>query len=329
MEYQSSRQNSHSTLHELKREKDLRKYGRALQYWRHVRLHEVHEIFMLVCSVYAASTFDWIIESKHLDVNVTGTHYKSPLHLAAEIGDVDIVHVLLKRGARVNFPKANERTKWENTPLHIAAREGQAQVCECILEHSNADVDARDFSMVNNTPLHAALQNKVLCDMCRAEVCRVLIRHGANLNAPMHLPRFVTSSNVPYVRVFAERVFGPMAKVHPLEYAMNEIVHKQNTRLIKLFLASGSGIKLHMTVFFGRTKADFYACTPCKTEGGQLIMNAIQEQIVRLAMSYVTVYNSPARQNRLFKERECTEKNVNLARRMYALALLAQIMLMP
>ena len=105
---------------------------------------------------------------------------RTPLHLAANYGDVETVHVLLEYGANIGA-KSNQG----RTPLHLAVNHGSAEVVRVLLEHG-ADVGAEDDEA--RTPLHLAVNHGSL------EVVRVLLEHGANIGAknnegrtPLHL----------------------------------------------------------------------------------------------------------------------------------------------
>ena len=55
---------------------------------------------------------------------------QTPLHIAARLGNVDNVVLLLQHGA-----SPNAVTKDQYTPLHIAAKEGHEEVASVLLEH--------------------------------------------------------------------------------------------------------------------------------------------------------------------------------------------------
>lgn len=55
---------------------------------------------------------------------------QTPLHIAARLGNVDNVVLLLQHGA-----KPDATTKDLYTPLHIAAKEGHEEVASVLLEH--------------------------------------------------------------------------------------------------------------------------------------------------------------------------------------------------
>jgi ankyrin repeat protein len=58
------------------------------------------------------------------------------------------LNLLIQSGAPVNY-----QDMWKRTPLHYAAREGQAEACQRLVE-LGADLTAQDF--LGRTPLHLA-----------------------------------------------------------------------------------------------------------------------------------------------------------------------------
>jgi hypothetical protein len=88
------------------------------------------------------------------------------LHIAALWGDVEIVELLLRRGADPNVKDDNGQT-----PLHIAALWGHVDVVRVLLEH-RADPNAKDND--GKTPLHYAAEKG------HVDVVRVLLERGAD-----------------------------------------------------------------------------------------------------------------------------------------------------
>jgi len=73
---------------------------------------------------------------------------RTPLHLAASRGHLDVARLLVESGADVDA-----RSEFGYTPLHVAAMEGYLDVARLLVE-SGADVDARDKK--GRTPLDLA-----------------------------------------------------------------------------------------------------------------------------------------------------------------------------
>lgn len=134
-------------------------------------------------------------------VNSTDEEGWAPLHSAASNGSVEIVEILLSRGADVN-----QKNDGGRTALHYAASKGRFKIAELLLSHG-AKINAKD--KVGCTPLHRAastgnsevseflieegaevddvdkagqtpLMNAVICG--NKEVALLLIRHGANVD---------------------------------------------------------------------------------------------------------------------------------------------------
>ena len=103
------------------------------------------------------------------DVNTKDSFGGTPLHLAAKEGQAEVIPVLVKAGADVNA-----KTDEGGTPFHLAAQEGHAEVIP-VLVKAGADVNAKTSN--GNTPLHFAAQEG------HAEVIPVLVKAGANVNA--------------------------------------------------------------------------------------------------------------------------------------------------
>ena len=79
----------------------------------------------------------WLIETELVDVNVKMKYDYTPLHLAARTGDLDLVQLLLEREARVE-----EKADMGYTALLFAAENGHLDVIKELVA-ANADVNAK------------------------------------------------------------------------------------------------------------------------------------------------------------------------------------------
>lgn len=95
----------------------------------------------------------------------------SALDVAASLGKVDILRILIRHGADVNARHPNGMTV-----LHTAAFNNSTDVIKVLLE-VGADVEVRD-SVAGSTPLYGAAQSGS-CD-----AMRVLLQHSAQVDAP-------------------------------------------------------------------------------------------------------------------------------------------------
>lgn len=99
------------------------------------------------------------------DVNARAEYRQTPLHFAAERGNMVAVKLLIERGADVNAQQRDRKT-----PLHLAASNGYVEVVKMLVENK-ADVKAKD--LYKNTPLMCAVVAK------HKDVETFLRQHGA------------------------------------------------------------------------------------------------------------------------------------------------------
>ncbi len=95
---------------------------------------------------------------------------RTPLHMAASRGKVEIARMLIDAGANVNV-----QNEYGSTPLHVAARRVEVEIARMLID-AGAYVDVQDKS--GWTPLHvAAIYGNV-------EIARMLIDAGARKDIP-------------------------------------------------------------------------------------------------------------------------------------------------
>ena len=104
---------------------------------------------------------------------IYGSHKRTLLHKAAEIGDYRICQLLIDHAADVNKQDARKQT-----PLWFAAKEGYGDICNVLIQNG-AFVDTKDIA--EETPLWiAAIKG-------HEDVCKMLIDNGADINAVVQL----------------------------------------------------------------------------------------------------------------------------------------------
>jgi hypothetical protein len=127
-------------------------------------------------------------------LNARGGSEKVLMHIAAREGHADILTSLLEHGADV------DERDWGLTPLHRASWQGKLEAGQCLLDRG-ADINAQDWS--SNSPLiKVALYGHV-------EFARMLLKRGArtdvqdsDLQTPLH--KAVDRGHIQFVRLLLE-----------------------------------------------------------------------------------------------------------------------------
>lgn len=101
-------------------------------------------------------------------VNVHDGDGRMPLHRAAESGNLELLHLLMERGAEINGENFNG-----HTAMHFAAFYGQFETCLVLLKYG-AFIDHIGHKD-GNVPLHFA------CGQGQTKTIEVLVNKGANL----------------------------------------------------------------------------------------------------------------------------------------------------
>src|SRR5262245_11867644 len=107
-------------------------------------------------------------------LSVVANGFTDPIHDAAAAGDLERLRALLAtNAAAVNARSPDDPFEYD-TPLHVAARAGQAKAAELLIA-KGADLKAKDRE--GYTPLHvvAGYEGK-------AEIAEVLLANGADPN---------------------------------------------------------------------------------------------------------------------------------------------------
>src|ERR1051325_4888519 len=103
------------------------------------------------------------------EVAATG-HEGSSLHMAAEVGNIEIARLLLAAGGKPLLAKFDHV---DRTPLHIAAERADFPMVKLLIS-AGADVNAHNEANIGFTPLDAAVESGSV------EVVRWLPGAGAN-----------------------------------------------------------------------------------------------------------------------------------------------------
>ncbi|KAI5640062.1 ankyrin repeats (3 copies) domain-containing protein [Phthorimaea operculella] len=103
--------------------------------------------------------------------------YRTVMHYAVLGGNTDVVNLLIKQGARVNYdcPELNKPS-----PLDLAILKGDVEMVQ-LLMHAGAQVNAS--SSVIGSPLHVACSDAI---SNRKEIIKILLESGADPNLKVY-----------------------------------------------------------------------------------------------------------------------------------------------
>ncbi len=111
-----------------------------------------------------------LIEQK-VNINETDAHGKTPLHIAAWHGNVEIGKLLIKNGAKIEA-----KNSIQETPLHVAAWKGNIDFVKLLVEN-NADIYSENN--INQTPCELAI------DENHIDVVNYFLQNGFKINTEM------------------------------------------------------------------------------------------------------------------------------------------------
>lgn len=108
-------------------------------------------------------------KSPHIDVNQLDVYRRSAMHYAAEQGNLEVLHLLLRAGCLVDVGDSDDVT-----PLHLAAARDNPDTVALLISNG-AKVNHK--SIDGTGPLHMAAARGFL------ETANILLKHGACVNA--------------------------------------------------------------------------------------------------------------------------------------------------
>ncbi|KAK3773373.1 hypothetical protein RRG08_023251 [Elysia crispata] len=120
---------------------------------------------LLLAATYGNTEAVELLLQKGADFSVQDKHDKTAIFLAAEENKIEVLKKLLSK-PRVK-QLINESDCYDNSPLHIAAKQGYLEILQCLLENG-ADLD--DKNEEEETPLHLAAKHG------RTNIVRELIK---------------------------------------------------------------------------------------------------------------------------------------------------------
>ena len=184
-----------------------------------------------------------LLIAKGADVSRIDRHGYAALHRSAGKGHTDVVKLLIAKGADVNhrskaYPRGTHWGSW--TPLHMAAREGHKDTVEILLK-KGADINARGD--LGHTPLYEALIRE------KPDMVKLLIDKGADLDVKDLHPRAGYTAIQLAIAGYPDIAKTMIKKGANIELrgrhqmtALHVAVSVQETELVKLLLKKGADV---------------------------------------------------------------------------------------
>ena len=155
------------------------------------------------------------------------------VHLAAENGHLEVVRLLIEKGA-----DATAEDDDKSTPLHYAAENGHLEVVRLLIEKG---ADATAANVYKSTPLHfGGAENGHL------EVVRLLIEKGADATAeegdkttPLHYA--AESGHLEVVRLLIEKGADATAENYGKKTPLHYAAENGHLEVVRLLIEKGAG----------------------------------------------------------------------------------------
>jgi|GEM_PF-4385366 len=172
-----------------------------------------------------------LIKDKSL-ISKHGYFYKTPLSLAVEYNNTEIMKTLIRNGADVN-----QKAEYGLTPLHIAIYKSNREIVDFLLDNG-ADINAGLFTGL--TPIFFAVENS------NVELVNLLIKKGADLNINLNdesnlIFYAIEKENPEILRVLLINNINCNVKNKDKNTPLLDLINKKYSNdLIKLMLEKGA-----------------------------------------------------------------------------------------
>ncbi|XP_068993861.1 uncharacterized protein pyx [Neodiprion pinetum] len=193
----------------------------------------------------------------------------TPLHCAAAAGDVKSVKLLLKSGANVDAGLSGNSMDHEKTPLHYAVLNDAS---DCVEELLRAGASPNNSVVYTETPLHVA------ASLGSARCVSLLLNYGADVrvqfgsarSTPLHLAAEEGSADC--TKLLLEAGAPSDARNARGQSAMHLAALAQSAETVDLLIKAGSSVNMEDSD--GRTP--LHAAVAKAMRGGELVKALIQ-----------------------------------------------------
>jgi cytohesin len=214
-----------------------------------------------------------------LNLNATNKEDNTPLHLAAKEGHVKIVDVMLKFPEKLTINANNIRG---NTPLHLAAINGHVDVVNKLLE-LKFEVDLNDRNKQGQTPLHFATIK------CYPDVVKVLCQTQQRLRANLEDGRGKTC--LQYAKEHHQTCNTKLRKHFDIKYILDKQCKKKLDEIANR-LMERSDVRDFLERQY-RDRQVFIDAANALLVGGALIAGITFASWLQPPLGYTTYYQFP------------------------------------
>jgi ankyrin repeat protein len=172
-------------------------------------------------------------------LNVKDEKRRSPLHIAVEKGNKDLVKRLIAKKANVSSRDSKKRS-----PLHIAVEKGNKDLVKLLLD-AGADVNALDFNYIS--PLHIAVEKG------NKDLVKLLLDAGADVNAldfkyisPLHIALKSKNQEIETILLNAPGIDCNIRDVYGCSPLFFAIKIMKDVELVKLLLQKGADVNAEL-----------------------------------------------------------------------------------
>ena len=167
-----------------------------------------------------------------VNVHIRDSEGSTPLHLAVELGYLNIVKLLVQNGANIGAKKY-----LSETPLQTAVINDRYEISEYLLENG-AEVNSDDFNYYG--PLMLAVMD------CRVDMVKLLLSYGAMVNVEYcfetPLQMAIKNQHLEMIQVLLDNganpnYYGDSDEIIP---AMEQALELRNLEIIKMLLSHGA-----------------------------------------------------------------------------------------
>jgi len=152
-------------------------------------------LLVAVCFRRPIQAIKALLENTRIDPNQTNSQGNTPLHIAVQENQPEMMGVLLE-DTRIDPNLTNNK---ENTPLHIATRSGHPELVSVLLAHNRVDRNKTDST--GNTPLHIAVlhDNPRMIELLLTAGATATLKDGEN-RTPLYRAVIITPSAIDSIK---------------------------------------------------------------------------------------------------------------------------------